>query len=156
MSDSRGRKPTDLSNISQGDDSHHGLNSSLNNTTPTAFQEPGGGNNSTLDSHNNGDHDFTGRFNPFGGLPQVPSHQPGDPSFTRQLGPLMGGKHVDDDDEGFQTGDAARDPTFSNQIDDRISDLAKKAAPKLGEKREDEPDGDSFGLDPSQRKLKMD
>ncbi|KAL0580988.1 hypothetical protein ABG067_008495, partial [Albugo candida] len=112
MPDPRG-KPTDLSNINQGDDSNHGLNSSLNNFTPSDFQVPGGGNNSTMDSHNNGDHDFSGRFNPMGGLPQVPTHQPGEPSFTRQTGPLMGGKHVDDDDEGFQTGDAANGPTFN-------------------------------------------
>ena len=33
---------------------------------------------------------------------------------------------------------------------------AAAAAPTLGEKRQDEPDGDSIGLDPSQGKLKLD
>ena len=128
-------KPTDLSNIAQGDDSSHELNTSLHNIVPSDFQVPGGGDHSSsfMDSHNHGDHDLQGKFNPFGGLPQ-----PGDPSFTRQLGPIMGGKRVDEETE---------------KEEHAIQGIR---APHLGEKRDDEPEGASFGLDPSQRKMKMD
>lgn len=150
--DPRG-KPTDLQNILQGDDSQHGLNTTLNNTTPSDFAVPGGSNpDKYMDSHNNGDHDPTGRFNPFGGLPDYARGQPGDPTFTRQTAPLMGGKHVDDEDnEGFQFGDPANSQTFAQN-----EPCAAELAPKLGEKRADEPEGDRIGLDPSQGKLKMD
>lgn len=152
-------KPADLLNILQGDDSNRGLNSSLNDTTPTDFDDPGRQYNGTdssrfMDSRNNGDHDLSGRFNPYGGLPNASGQQPSDPSFTRQLAPLTGGKHADDD-EGFETGDAANGPTFNN-TESRAPELAHSAAPMLGEKRMDESDEDRIGLDPSRGKLKMD
>ncbi|GAA5809804.1 hypothetical protein MFLAVUS_003219 [Mucor flavus] len=138
-------KPTDLQNILQGDDSQHGLNTTLNNTTPSDFAVPGGSNpDRYMDSHNNGDHDPTGRFNPSGGLPDYARGQPGDPTFTRQTAPLMGVKHVDDEDEGFRFGDPANSQTFV-QNEPRAAELA----PKLGEKRADEPEGDRIGLDPN-------
>ncbi|KAI9265675.1 hypothetical protein EDC94DRAFT_43204 [Helicostylum pulchrum] len=102
-----------------------------------------------MDSHNNGDHNPNGRFDPFGGLPDYARGQPGDPTFTRQTAPLMGGKHVNDDDnEGFRFDDPANSQTFAQN-----EPCADELAPKLGEKRADEPEGDRVGLDPSQDNL---
>ncbi|KAG2206828.1 hypothetical protein INT47_007584 [Mucor saturninus] len=143
-------KPADLRNIVQGDDSHGVLNSSLNNTIPTDFDDPSREYNGTssskiMDSHNHGDHDLSGRFNPYGGLPSGQSAD--DPGFTRQLAPIMGGKHADE----VVTGD---EPTFTNK-EPRAPESAH-IAPVLGEKRTDEPDEDRIGIDPSRGKLKMD
>jgi hypothetical protein len=131
-SSDRSINPSDLSNILQGDDSNHILDSSLNNSNPTTdFSEP-----NHMDSRNQGDHDNQGRFNAFGGLP--PNQQLGNPLFTRQTAPLMGGKHVNEEGaESQQQGPSMQAPT-------------------LGEKRQDEPDQDRIGLDPSQGKLKLD
>lgn len=136
-SSDRSINPTDLSNILQGDDNNHLLDPSLNNTNPTTgFSEP-----SHMDSRNQGDHDIHGRFNPHSGLP--PDQQPGNPLFTRQTAPLMGGQHENDNnDQNTNTFGQQQDPSGQ--------------APTLGEKRQDEPNHDRIGLDPSQGKLKMD
>jgi hypothetical protein len=162
MSDSyqnSNEKAGDLSNIHQGDDSNHGLNSSLNNMTDfgiTGGQDNRTNSNPFMGSHNQCDHDIAGRFNPYGGLPNVPTHMPGDPSFTRQTGPLMGGKHINDNGGSIQAGDAASGPTFS-LTDPCVPELIHNAAPQLVKKRNDEAAGDDVvGLDPSQGKLKMD
>lgn len=148
-------KPTDLQNILQGDDSHRGLNSSLNNTIPTDFDDPsskynGMGSNKLMDSHNNGDHDLSGRFDPYGGLPSSSGQHVDDPGFTRQLAPIIGSKHADDD-EGILNQDSNNERTFPN-----TETRAYTEAPILGEKRTDEPDEDRIGIDPSRGKLKMD
>jgi hypothetical protein len=128
---------SDLSNILQGDDNYNHINSNPQNIIdpPTSdFSEP-----DHMDSRNKGDHDQYGRFNPFGGLPPNPQG-----NFTRQMGPLRGGKHVDEDD------------TTLNPIVDPSVPSSSLNAPKLGEKRDDEPDYDRIGLDPSQGKMKID
>jgi hypothetical protein len=125
------KRPGDMQNILQGDDSLPTLNSSLNNPPSGA----------TMDAHNMGDHDASGRFNPFGGLPDIHANQPGDPSFVRQLGPIRGGKHVDDEEGSYH-------PINPDTI--------QHAAPTLGTKRQDEPDQNQIGLDPSQGKMKID
>lgn len=152
-------KPTDLQNILQGDDSKRGLNSSLNETMPTDFDDPsrqynGISSSKIMDSRNNGDHDLSGRFNAYGGLPNASGQNANDPGFTRQLAPIIGGKYADDD-EGFETIDAPNSSTF-NHTDPRASELAHADAPTLGEKRSDEPDEERIGIDPSRGKLKMD
>jgi hypothetical protein len=132
-SSDRSINPTDLSNILQGDDSNRMLDTSLDNTNPpTDFSEP-----NHMDAHNQGDHDSQGRFNPFGGLP--PNQRPDNPLFTRQTAPLMGGTHANNDNRNT-------DQQQGSSIQ----------APTLGEKRQDEPDQDRIGLDPSQGKLKID
>lgn len=135
-------KPADLSNILQGDDSTHGLNSNLNNTTPSNFGMSGG-----QDDAINSDPLMDSRFSAYRNFPNVPTHLPGDPSFTRQTGPLMGGEHVNDSEEGIKSGDAISGSKFTN-VDPRASKL---------EKRSEEPNSDTnIGLEPSQGKLKMD
>ncbi|CAO3652210.1 unnamed protein product [Mucor fragilis] len=120
----------ELANIRQGDDANAQLNNATFGSNVTDFSEP-----DHMDSRNQGDHDASGRFNPSGGFP--PAHGQ---HFARQLAPILGGKHVDQDQ-------ADKDP---------IVDPSVPAAPTLGEKRQDEPDEDRIGLDPSQGKLKLD
>lgn len=121
----------ELANIRQGDDSNVQLNSNTFSNNITDFSEP-----NHMDSRNQGDHDFaTGRFNPTGGFPPSNGQH-----FARQLAPILGGKHVDQDEQG-------KDP---------IVDPSVQTAPQLGEERQDEPEGDRIGLDPSQGKLKLD
>ncbi|CEP12506.1 hypothetical protein [Parasitella parasitica] len=119
----------EMSAIRQGDDSHVQLNNATLGHNMSDFSEP-----NHMDSRNQGDHDFTGRFNPMGGFP--PTHGQ---HFARQLAPILGGKHVDQEEVG-------KDPIVDPSIQ----------APKLGKKRQDEPDQDRIGLDPSQSKLKLD
>ncbi|KAK4514284.1 uncharacterized protein ATC70_001876 [Mucor velutinosus] len=120
----------ELANIRQGDDSNPHLNTATFGSNVTDFSEP-----NHMDSHNQGDHDASGRFNPSGGFP--PTHGQ---HFARQLAPVLGGKHVDQNE-------ADKDPI----VDPSVS----TTAPALGEKRQDEPDQDRIGLDPSQGKLKL-
>lgn len=134
---SKSMNSSDLSNIHQGDDSLKQNNSNSKNGINSPTSEH-------MDSRNVGDHDAHGRFNPFGGLP---SSIPGRGNFTRQLGPLQGGKHVDEDENNIST---FVDPYVNNAAD------ILSHPPKLGEKRDDEPDSDKIGLDPSQGKMKID
>lgn len=135
-SSSKRMDSSDLSNITQGDDSYKQINSNSQNiiNPPTSdFSEP-----DHMDSRNKGDHDAYGKFNPFGGLPPGLDHG----NFTRQLGPLQGGKHVD---EGEYNTNTTVDPSVPTSF-----------APKLGEKRDDEPEYNKIGLDPTQGKMKID